>query len=297
LNDFKNDFKGLKISLDVAKNMDDVHTKNIEDIQGSKFEGMTRIKREKKNVGYLKQHVKRPNTTQKSMKTKSSGVKLIAEKRDVSPIDPSRITAQNFGVKWNTMNNFYPSEIFSKTSLDNIHTEDHRFGYNNRIKQSESRKTNFIEKNKKLGRVADINKRRFSGAFDHLNAFPKEDAEKERNLRIKTMKRSAITARTGNRKDISEFKKAKERSQTPIIHSYQNCSVNERKGIMIKNPNNLISKINPNEVYEKIMSANKPTTAQTVRAPFESFSKFNPYNQTSETAADPLMTRRTERKL
>ena len=145
-------------------------------------------------------------------------------------------------------------------------------------------KTNFIQKNKQLGRVADINKRRFSGAFDHLNMFPSDNAEKERLIRIKTMKRAAVTARAGIRKRIGEFDEPRERSQTPAIHSYRNYSVNEKRGIKILHPNSLVTKINPHDMYEKIVKVDKPLTSHRVTRINESLHEgstvnFEPYQQ------------------
>ena len=154
-----------------------------------------------------------------------------------------------------TGRNFLNTEIFSKTTIDHPHSEFTNFEYP--IKYSHEKKiTNFIEKNKQLGRVSDINKRRFSIMFN-----PNTE-EKERILRIKTMKRAAHTARMGNRHKINNFIDGKDMSKAPPVESYKNMSVNEKRGVNNKNPNVLLNNIDPNIIYEKIIMKDKPTTAQ-----------------------------------
>ena len=157
--------------------------------------------------------------------------------------------------KSQTGRNFLNTKIFSKTAIDHQHSEFTNFEAP--IKYSDEKKnTNFIKKNKQLGRVSDINKRRFSIMFN-----PNTE-EKERIIRIKTMKRAAHTARMENRHKINNFIDGKDMSKAPPVESYKNMSVNEKRGINHKNPNALLNNIDPNTVYEKIIMKDKPTTAQ-----------------------------------
>lgn len=125
-----------------------------------------------------------------------------------------------------TANNFYKSDIFSKTSVNNAENGRPMTQAHQKVRPQT---TNFIEKNMHMGRVSTINQRRFSGAFDHLNLFPTENRENDIQLRIRTMKRAATTARAGNRADINGFESYKDRSRTPVgIDSYRNYSINEK---------------------------------------------------------------------
>ena len=122
----------------------------------------------------------------------------------------------------NTAKNFYKSSIFSKTSVEDT-AKDYmaESGSKNEQRMGQSY-VNFIERNKRLGRVADINKRRFSGAFDHLNIFPAESEEKDKIAKQTSTKREAATARVGNRVEFNNFE-SKKRSKTPaVIDSYRN---------------------------------------------------------------------------
>lgn len=99
----------------------------------------------------------------------------------------------------------------------------------NELQLNDKEGINYIERNKRLGRVADINKRRFSGAFDHLNVFPAESLSKDRLMKLSTLKRVVSTARTGNRKELNNSESNKRRAQTAMnIDSYRNKSINEK---------------------------------------------------------------------
>lgn len=129
----------------------------------------------------------------------------------------------------NTINNFYKSDFFAKTAIDNTGREYAGSASKCDCSDSSQSYVNYIEKNKRLNRVAEINKRRFSGAFDHLNIFPVELSDKERIVRLKSIKRKAATARAGNRADFNNFDGLNKRSKTPAaVDSYRNYSVNEK---------------------------------------------------------------------
>eukprot|EP00344_Euplotes_crassus_P009465 CAMPEP_0197018392 /NCGR_PEP_ID=MMETSP1380-20130617/80073_1 /TAXON_ID=5936 /ORGANISM="Euplotes crassus, Strain CT5" /LENGTH=472 /DNA_ID=CAMNT_0042445603 /DNA_START=800 /DNA_END=2215 /DNA_ORIENTATION=- len=144
------------------------------------------------------------------------------------------------------------TDIFSKTAVE-VHSSDQKKP--KKLKRSGTGPINYISKNKQLGRVADVNKRRFS------KLFCPNDEERERNIRIKTMKRDAHTARMGNREKIHFFMNS-DKPETPGIGSYRNQSVREKKNLDIKQTNTLISKVNPEELYENIIKKDKPRTMQ-----------------------------------
>ena len=81
----------------------------------------------------------------------------------------------------------------------------------------------------KLGRVSEINRRRFSGAFDHLNVFPSESLEKSKLSKQKEAKRGASTARGGNRIELNRSESLNKRAQTALVaDSYRNLSIHEK---------------------------------------------------------------------
>lgn len=201
-----------------------------------------KAKREKEAQGYI----------QKSIASKIT----LKESGDKSRQNKRQLETGSCNKQLNTINNFYKSDIFAKTSIENTGKE--RIGSASKNNQSDSSNSyvNFIEKNKNLSRVAEINRRRFSGAFDHLNIFPVEMSDKERLVKLKSFKRKASTARAGSRNEFKNFSSFNNRSKTPAaIDSYRNYSVNERNRHYPTNSNALVAKLNTNEIYEKLVSS------------------------------------------
>jgi len=241
MNDFMQEQKGLQISLDRAIDANEMHSKNISSMQEmtdnrrslraksqAKLKHKNKAKadskqkknkQERKNFWYLDQmqgnpptagqetvHSKRKIAVGNDKKDTAAGAQVSSHKSDVKLSQTPHLR--------HTTNNFYPN-VNSKAHTDRNGSENNRFGYKNRVGQDTSEKANFIEKNMRLGRVASINERRFSGAFDHLNLFPTKNYEKERLTRVKTMKRAAVTARGGNRQTTHGFEHLTDRSQPP----------------------------------------------------------------------------------
>jgi hypothetical protein len=237
IKNYKNDEEIKKNGT--SKIFNELHNKNIEEMLNFKVEmdpKRLNSKRERPSGGYLKKNPKSDLSRQPPMKA-------------MQTIEHPHIQKDS---RCQTANNFYKSNIFSKTSIEQAHTE---FEFNRSSKDK-----NFIEKNKQLGRVAEINKRRFS------KMFVPQDEEKNRILRIKTMKKASVTARSGVKTTKSKgFTTDRDRSKTPAINSYRNFSVNEKRGLNIKNPNAMISKVSINELCDKLNIKDEPMTATTMR--------------------------------
>lgn len=117
----------------------------------------------------------------------------------------------------------------TKTVTENANKDYFLIGNKSEIQGNDKEAINYIERNKRLGRVADINKRRFSGAFDHLNVFPAESLSKDRIMKLNTLKRVVATARAGSRRELNNSESNKWRTQTALaIDSYRNKSINEK---------------------------------------------------------------------
>lgn len=144
------------------------------------------------------------------------------------------------------------SEIFNKTAVDQRSQVSRKSS--KKLQRSKSGAVNYIERNKQLGRVADINRRRFS------KQFYEDNEEKERMIRIKTMKRDAHTARMSNREKIHFFMTT-EKAETNAVGSYKNLSVRERKSEH-RGQNALADKVDPSEVYQNLFRSEKPNTAK-----------------------------------
>lgn len=114
--------------------------------------------------------------------TETQGVPAIKDKSKVktdylfSKYGESRAATANLNLG---------TKIFSMTTPDGMYPQER---HNTSQKRYREARINFIDKNKKLGRVSAINKRRFSGAFDHLNLFPSESEAQERLKMIKSRK-------------------------------------------------------------------------------------------------------------
>lgn len=93
--------------------------------------------------------------------------------------------------------------------------------------------------------------------------FNPDIENQEREKRIKTMKRAAVTARKGNRIKRDNFIDGVDKSPVPEVESYRNLSVNEKRGTTNLNNNALANKINSEEIYKKLLKSDKPMTAQT----------------------------------
>ena len=199
------------------------------------------------------------NSNKKAIETEYTQEHLTSPKFFLSSNEKNSV----YGIgKSATMDTFRQNRPFSMTTPDNFYPSDRQDISHIKFRDT---KIDFIDKNKKLGRVSDINRRRFSGAFDHLNLFPSSDRNQERLLRIKSQKsrREIVTARTAVRVKINEFKEVRNRSKTPAVgESYRNFSINEKQGNTSRNRNALITKIDPHELYSKIVN-NKDSCTST----------------------------------
>lgn len=105
------DLMPLRKRLEEAKNVNEIHTKNIDDMLKIKAEigsKRTHRKREKKKTGYLK--------TVRKAESKRPTTNHMVSREEPNTAPPALISINN---RSSTANNFYPTEIFSKTSLEN----------------------------------------------------------------------------------------------------------------------------------------------------------------------------------